>query len=253
MKPAKNVKLYNSITNIKDEIVEEAQTTKLKKENSAWLKWGVLAACLCLVVIFAITIPSMLEPVEPVQNEGGGVPIASNPSHSSSEIIPTLLAQQEVIEEIKRDMEDQDIPGWTETPNATLNFSHIIPIYATANMTESSSSILETLTFDNQYMIPALSKGECIGAFTVSQHEEKWTIASYYIGLNIESELKKNEKTATCFISVLQLNEFGFLSVTDIGEKYMPLPGFGNSKIMSGNQLLEKIRNTQSSSSNTDG
>lgn len=52
MKEAKVVKLYNSITNMKDEIIEEAQTAKLRRKNSVWMKWGAVAAFIALTVVF---------------------------------------------------------------------------------------------------------------------------------------------------------------------------------------------------------
>ena len=44
-------KIYNSITNIKDEYIEEAQTVTVKRRSHNWIRWGwgAIAACLCLV------------------------------------------------------------------------------------------------------------------------------------------------------------------------------------------------------------
>ncbi|MDE6642265.1 MAG: hypothetical protein K2K63_17280 [Acetatifactor sp.] len=62
MREAEVKKLYDSITNIKDEFVEEAQASKRKgcvsagkpilwqKKHPAWTKWCALAASLCLVI-----------------------------------------------------------------------------------------------------------------------------------------------------------------------------------------------------------
>ncbi len=248
MKERETSKLYNSITNVDNQFVEEAQRNTNKKKNG-WLKWGAMAACICLVVVAVTTFPSILKPQEGA-DEGGGTPITSDPNHSISEIIPILLAQQEVVEEIKSDIIDQDIQSWTEIPNSTLNFAYVIPIYSTANMTENSSTILETLLFDNQYKIPAISNGECIGTFTIVQHEGKWVIGIYESGFDIEAEIKTNEDSATCFISVSQLQECGFLTITDTDEEYVPISGFGASDIMSGEQLLEKIKETVQHSHN---
>lgn len=40
--------LYDGITSVRDEYVEEAQRVKLKKSHRRWRKWAVLAACFCL-------------------------------------------------------------------------------------------------------------------------------------------------------------------------------------------------------------
>lgn len=45
-------KLYDSISNIDDQFIEEAQEEKIKKAP-VWGKWAGLAACLCIVVIGA--------------------------------------------------------------------------------------------------------------------------------------------------------------------------------------------------------
>lgn len=58
MKEKEISKLYNSITNVDNQFIEEAQT-KTKKKNG-WLKWAAMAACLCFgACIFAI--PRLLE------------------------------------------------------------------------------------------------------------------------------------------------------------------------------------------------
>ena len=49
MKEKETTKLYNSITNVNDEFVEEAQTKEKKKKNG-WIRWGAMAACLCLAI-----------------------------------------------------------------------------------------------------------------------------------------------------------------------------------------------------------
>ncbi len=53
MKEKETSKLYNSITNVDNQFIEEAQT-KPKKKNG-WLKWVTMAACMCLMIgVFAI-------------------------------------------------------------------------------------------------------------------------------------------------------------------------------------------------------
>lgn len=243
-------KFSDAMSELDSKYVDEAINYKKKDKKSHWVKWGAMAACLCLVVVAAVTIPSVFKPDV---GEGGGTPITSDPDHSISEITPALFAQQEIIEEMKNDLEIQDIQSWMQMPNTTLNFAYVIPVYTTANMTESSSTILETLMFDNQYMIPALSNGECVGAFTVMQHEGKWVIGIYESGLNIEAEVKKNENSATCFISVSQLNsEYGFLTVTDTEEQYTPISGFGTLDTMSGEQLLRTLKEDAQTNHNGD-
>ena len=48
----KSEKMYDGITYIREDIVEEAVDYKFKKKStkSAWMKWGTMAACACLIV-----------------------------------------------------------------------------------------------------------------------------------------------------------------------------------------------------------
>jgi len=48
-------KVIDSLTGIDDDMIQAVEALRQKKKRSVWLKWGVLAACICLVV--SITIP----------------------------------------------------------------------------------------------------------------------------------------------------------------------------------------------------
>lgn len=78
MKEKEVSKLYNSITNVDNQFIEKAQT-KLKKKKNGWLKWGAMAACLCLVIC-AFAIPRLFdnssEPTLP--NQGGELAIETS-------------------------------------------------------------------------------------------------------------------------------------------------------------------------------
>lgn len=43
-------KLFCAFTNIDEDMIEEAQLTKTKKKTIFWRQWGIIAACLCLVI-----------------------------------------------------------------------------------------------------------------------------------------------------------------------------------------------------------
>lgn len=51
MKERETSKLYNSITNIKDQFIGEAQTVKIKRKSISWIRWGTIAACLCMAAV----------------------------------------------------------------------------------------------------------------------------------------------------------------------------------------------------------
>ena len=58
---------------------------------------------------------------------------------------------------------------WPEAANATFDLDYGIPVYSTANVTQDSHTVLETLVFDDQYVIPVIANNECTGTATVIQ------------------------------------------------------------------------------------
>ena len=84
MKKRETQKLYNSITNIEDKYILEAQAAK-KRKKSVWLKWGVAAACLCVICILAITIPNIFKSEPVPDNELVVIPDVVQPTIVDSE------------------------------------------------------------------------------------------------------------------------------------------------------------------------
>lgn len=60
MKEKEPKKLYNSMTNVKEDYIEEAWKEKAKNRHPIWIKWGVAAACLFVCVIAVFEIPNIL-------------------------------------------------------------------------------------------------------------------------------------------------------------------------------------------------
>ncbi len=60
--------ISDAITNISSEYIEKAAdyTVAKKSRNPVWVKWGAMAACLCLVVVFAATLFPQNEIVPPI-------------------------------------------------------------------------------------------------------------------------------------------------------------------------------------------
>ena len=71
-------KLYNAITNLPDELVDEAKTTPMKRPP-AYLKWGAVAACALIVVGLAAVLPRMIRNItDGGSQNAGNQPGASN-------------------------------------------------------------------------------------------------------------------------------------------------------------------------------
>ena len=71
MKTGELQKLYNSITNIDDQYIQEAQAAK-KRKKPIWLKWGAAAACLFVLCVLVITIPNTFKGEQMPDNEPAG-------------------------------------------------------------------------------------------------------------------------------------------------------------------------------------
>ncbi len=48
--------LYNGFNEVDDDILERSEAASRSKKRPVWLKWGAIAACLCLVVSIAIPV-----------------------------------------------------------------------------------------------------------------------------------------------------------------------------------------------------
>ena len=48
--------LYHGFNEVDDDILERSETASRSKKKPVWLKWGAIAACLCLVVSIAIPV-----------------------------------------------------------------------------------------------------------------------------------------------------------------------------------------------------
>lgn len=82
-------KLYDSISNIDDRFIEEAQAEELRKAP-VWRKWTALAACLCIVAVSVVTV---IHPWEtggtPVPNPNGVIERDPEPNRfPSTNIVP---------------------------------------------------------------------------------------------------------------------------------------------------------------------
>ena len=57
--------LYNAVNEVDDDILERSETASGSKKKPVWLKWGAIAACLCLVVSIAIPVLFQQSPDTP--------------------------------------------------------------------------------------------------------------------------------------------------------------------------------------------
>lgn len=86
--------LYEILGDINENYVKEAEAIK-KTRKPSWVKWGVMVACLCLVIIGALITPDMQsEPNEPTQPDRTNLLIvneAENVIHTDMDVQITSL------------------------------------------------------------------------------------------------------------------------------------------------------------------
>ena len=70
----KNKRLLNIIGEINDRHVEEAAPVAKKSRKPTWIKWGAMAACLCLIIVGVISIYPNFLPERPASMNLFGTP-----------------------------------------------------------------------------------------------------------------------------------------------------------------------------------
>lgn len=64
----RNDKVFNAMEFIDSSIIDEVEAYKPKR-NHVWVKWGSMAACLCLIIASAFTVPKMMNKSCPTDDE----------------------------------------------------------------------------------------------------------------------------------------------------------------------------------------
>ena len=52
----RSIDLYTAMRVVDDDILERSENAAYRQKKNGWLKWGTIAACLCLCVVGAISI-----------------------------------------------------------------------------------------------------------------------------------------------------------------------------------------------------
>ena len=87
----------------------------------------------------------------------------------------SLHASDDIVSEIQMDISSADIQSWAETSDAYLDYENVVPVYTTMNVSADSNSLVDTLSFKNEYSIPVVTEsGDCLGAFTVVNSNGVW-------------------------------------------------------------------------------
>lgn len=87
-------KFSDAMSELDIKYVDEATNYKKKVKRPAWLKWGAMAACLCLVVT-VISVPHILNSIQDGKNVAGG--------NNTTAVIATKMVFEAKVLEVHND------------------------------------------------------------------------------------------------------------------------------------------------------
>lgn len=110
-------KFSNALGNIGESYVDEAVNYTAKKKRNAWLKWGAIAACFCLVVgvAFRIAIGFVPNQATDVFREGNLIEIANEselPAQYEGKLLAFNLGFEQYEFYYKTDGNDENTDDW---------------------------------------------------------------------------------------------------------------------------------------------
>ncbi len=116
-------KLYDGITHVDDELIEEAQAAPPKRRSRIWVKWGALAACLCFAVMGALLfmLPGRGADSDGVNSNlsGGKTPTAV--TEGAQERFIAARAEYPERAAYPSDMSADDFGAWSDDQTDRLN------------------------------------------------------------------------------------------------------------------------------------
>lgn len=164
---------------------------------------------------------------------------------------------EDVVEQIKTTLSDEDAHSWSQMQDAVFDYDYILPVYSTDNVSQESETLLETLTFMNAYNLPIVTaSGDCIGVAKVIFHNDEWKIGAYISGLDLISAMDQLDSSVFYYVEIPQLSgDFGFLTISTSGERYNSLASqIATINDQSGIDVLSLIKSSQAmNSENAEG
>lgn len=118
--------LYHAVNEVDDDILERSETTSHSRKKTVWLKWGAIAACLCLVMSIAIPMLSQQSPgASPHDTMDPGIGPSSLTVNGVKYLISPHLA-------VSNDLPD----GFVHTGEASVGGFENCPYYTNPDMPE---------------------------------------------------------------------------------------------------------------------
>ena len=70
--------VIDSLGRIDDDMIQDVEALRKKKKHPAWMKWGAMAACFCLLIAALAVAPNLYPGITPVPPDNNDFPIHDN-------------------------------------------------------------------------------------------------------------------------------------------------------------------------------
>lgn len=118
-------RVIDSLSRIDDDMIQGVEALRRKKKHPEWMKWGALAACLCLVVAFAI--PTVFR--QPVESPNDTMDPSDGPSSLVVNGVNYLISSHLAVS-------DELPDGFVHAGEASVGGFEGCPYYTNPDMSE---------------------------------------------------------------------------------------------------------------------
>lgn len=152
--------LYEILEDVDEKYVEEARVPQ-KKKRPLWVKWGVLAACLCLVIGIGIQVGNW--------NENGGAGFFGNGDNTVLEPHP---------EDFSSDIEEEILAQFDNEPEVKKVYLVLTNEWF---LSKEISDFSQVVTTDIVYVVPGGSEGDEVEDAEKDGFENKYAYSAYTV------------------------------------------------------------------------
>lgn len=152
--------LYHSFNEVDDDILQRSEAAVSRTSPSVWLKWGALAACLCL--IFALALPIMLR--QSPESPGESISPGIGPPSLTVSGVRYYVSSYPGISETLPD-------GFVHTGDATVGGNDPCPYYTNPDIPEWVYVYQEVTTDGTLDEYGVLNKTQPHNAYVLYVHE----------------------------------------------------------------------------------
>ena len=75
-------RVVDSLGKIDDDMIQSVEALRQKKKRPAWMKWGAMAACFCVLIAAVAVAPNLFPGTTPVPPNNNDFPIQTDPNQS---------------------------------------------------------------------------------------------------------------------------------------------------------------------------